>query len=1290
MPRGDRPLLPVVSDPEAILRRSRRQQSSSTSTSLLSSFSVPRSSPVSGVDRVSVDDLDSAESGLLPSEGASRVPSRDSTFTFGAMASPGPPPPGPPRPQSQPPGYQELLQMVLQLKAQQEEAAAPPSGHCSIDFMDDWSDAASWCSRQISQFHAVARTLGEMPILHGPATFDAWNSSLRNHAVTLKATKVLDGCDAPALDHPTRPMWRAVDSWLKAHIWDSIAPAAQRRLNPADDATAAQVYALVKGTFQEREDARALRLLSSLINMTAGTPTKVTDRAFIERLQLVKAQLDPIIPLPDPFYYNCLRMGMSIHTQAFIQDKMDRTIDLPRADRTDHNLVQLLEQLMVFLPTGRDREGTRDRETARERDIDRRDPLVDRSRPATLAAEGKSSLKRTLSAPTPRRSSLPSCSVCAGPHTIDDCWTVHPEKSPSQWQRYHMDNHALWKAGKPVPKWTPKDSSLTSANTLGDVQAAQANFVAVDDSPDEHTGYSAVANMASADGSTPTSEQWVLDSGTSHHLTPLPLLHAVESPGTITMANKSQARYTEFGKFHLRLAHGGSVVLNDVRRSPTMATNLISLGKLMDEGWDLSHYTLDGVHRMLCTAPDRSVVLEGVNTGGIYIVKTASAEASDLLDQDSAPAPFLAQRHASRPRVDTLQNWHRRLGHMNTAYILKLAGTPGSGISIAGPRHMDFCTVCRQAKQSATPFTTRNRITVPGFRLFLDIAGGGDTLLSHTEVPTFGDRRYLIVVTDDATRYRWASTLHKKSDAAAYIKWVVNHIGNLGRKVGIIFSDGAKEFASNDLLDFYTSRGIDHHTTVPYTSQQNGVAERSIRTVMEKVRSLLHDSDLPRQLWGEAAFAAIKMINCSPTVTILYGVVADAATPYEAWTGVKPTFEWLHLWGCHAWTKVGTSDKLESRAKPFRLVGWKGNHIFKLWVPDTPLVVYARNVSFDEGFGRTQAMLATIEDANTDQRDIESSLHELRPLDDWRSLLLRRVSEHYPHVLTDLAHNGLQALPDDFKLEDREDHHDSGMDLTVLSTYTDIPTTMKDVLASPDKDHWLKAMADEVDNMKSRGVYEEVEWSPEMKVISGKFVYDRKTNPEGATLRFKARWVVRGCFQQKGIHYNRTFAAVVNPTTNLAIHIIALALLWHVEFIDFVSAFLNGALPELLAIYMQLPPRGRDRPIGSRRLVGRLRQALYGLKQAAYIWYETASQLLLALGFYISPYDAGLFIHSTKDLWLSMYVDDCKIIAKNKDDATWLKQEISKHFEIKEVTSNVYLGQSIEDHEDYVKIHQGL
>ena len=89
---------------------------------------------------------------------------------------------------------------------------------------------------------------------------------------------------------------------------------------------------------------------------------------------------------------------------------------------------------------------------------------------------------------------------------------------------------------------------------------------------------------------------------------------------------------------------------------------------------------------------------------------------------------------------------------------------------------------------------------------------------------------------------------------------------------------------------------------MPSTPQQNGVAERRNRTLMEMVRSMMSYSSVPISLWGEALKTAMYILNKVPSKAV-------PKTPFELWTGRKPSLRHIHIWGCPAEVRIYNPHK---------------------------------------------------------------------------------------------------------------------------------------------------------------------------------------------------------------------------------------------------------------------------------------------------------------------------------------------------------------------------------------------
>jgi transposase InsO family protein len=140
--------------------------------------------------------------------------------------------------------------------------------------------------------------------------------------------------------------------------------------------------------------------------------------------------------------------------------------------------------------------------------------------------------------------------------------------------------------------------------------------------------------------------------------------------------------------------------------------------------------------------------------------------------------------------------------------------------------------------------------------------------LVHSNVcgsmPSTSLSRYVYCVSfiDDYSRNTWVYFLKSKDEVLGKLKEFKALIENLSeRKIRILRLDNGGEYTSNEFGSFCRYVGIKRELTTPYNPQQNGVAKRKNRTIMEAVKTMIHDQDLPMHLWDEASRTTIYVQN---------------------------------------------------------------------------------------------------------------------------------------------------------------------------------------------------------------------------------------------------------------------------------------------------------------------------------------------------------------------------------------------------------------------------------------------
>jgi hypothetical protein len=165
------------------------------------------------------------------------------------------------------------------------------------------------------------------------------------------------------------------------------------------------------------------------------------------------------------------------------------------------------------------------------------------------------------------------------------------------------------------------------------------------------------------------------------------------------------------------------------------------------------------------------------------------------------------------------------------------------------------------------------------------------------------------------------------------------------RKIKILRSDNGGEYTSKEFVSFCRDVGIKRELTTPYNPQQNGVAERKNRTIMEAVKTMIHDQDLSMCLWAEAAMAVVYVQNRLSHSTLGF------KTPEEMFTGKKPEVSHLKIFGCPVFVHIPKEkrNKLEPSGKKGIFVGYcEVSKALKIYIPGHRHIEISRDVTFDE------------------------------------------------------------------------------------------------------------------------------------------------------------------------------------------------------------------------------------------------------------------------------------------------------------------------------------------------------
>ncbi len=218
------------------------------------------------------------------------------------------------------------------------------------------------------------------------------------------------------------------------------------------------------------------------------------------------------------------------------------------------------------------------------------------------------------------------------------------------------------------------------------------------------------------------------------------------------------------------------------------------------------------------------------------------------------------------------------------------------------------------AKMTSAPFVSHPSHAIKHLeRVHSDICGDFNSV-------TIGGNCYLATLIDNMLGMLWVHPLKQKSDFLSWFTQMDSMFANqYGRHVGALRTDNGGEYVNQNLREYYSHHGIHLELTVPYTPQQNGIAECANHTITECMCAMMKDHHCPLGLWGEAACTAAYCLNHTATSS------NGGIMPIEAFDGKLPNISHMHTFYTDAYIhhcKDHGAKKLGDRAVLVKFVGY--------------------------------------------------------------------------------------------------------------------------------------------------------------------------------------------------------------------------------------------------------------------------------------------------------------------------------------------------------------------------------
>lgn len=810
--------------------------------------------------------------------------------------------------------------------------------------------------------------------------------------------------------------------------------------------------------------------------------------------------------------------------------------------------------------------------------------------------------------------------------------------------------------------------NTADAESSGDFMALMANSQPCDSRPVSHN-------------------TWIVDSGCTSNMTNSRAAFNTFEPGEgrVIVAGgkvlKATGKGTVAGQARNSDGRLISLALSDVLYVPELDANLLSVKSLTRKG-----------ARVVFERQEQHAYIE-VGTNKLPIRTSGDLYVMDILK------PTLGEAQA-RAAISA-ELIHRRLGHYNMRDIIRLLVKSDVGLPAIKPTSTQVCDVCSVSKHTRSSFPSTGNLSRDAHRpldiVHADVTGPIDTV-------SLGGARYALIFTDAYSRWRIVYVITTRDQVLAKFKEYCLEMNALlhGVKVKRLHSDGAGEFFSAEFKEYCRSQGILQTGSSAHTPEQNGVAERSNRTVMDMARSMRVDAGLTKDFWAIAVDTAVYLINRLPSSAI------EGATPYQRLFGRPARLDHIRIFGCRAYVQVYKHERKKLDEKAWRgiMVGYHSfnNRCYRIFDPIRQKTYLSTHVTFDENFfpareegndmpiperrmvdgqpatnaGDPDDLMPRKEPVVVRRREVDAEIRNdaLQSNQNIEGSAEEPVATSVGDTDTDISNGQSWTSPfcQDPECNSKGVHmahlgihyaYMSGMDI-----FGD-PTSYADAMKSKEAPQWRQATIEEFQSLLRNGTWVLVikPKGKKINVVKSKWVFKTKRDQHGNIIKYKARLVAKGFMQIQGIDYFQTYSGVVRFLSIRVILVIVVYEDLELESMDVDTAFLNATLDE--DIYLEQPQGFRQWGPNGEELVCKLKKAIYGLKQASRNWFLTINEWLVS-DYRMEPTHADSCVYirrfegHNQKLIVTVWVDDLIIAGSTKAIINDFKTAISKRFKMKD------------------------
>jgi hypothetical protein len=378
------------------------------------------------------------------------------------------------------------------------------------------------------------------------------------------------------------------------------------------------------------------------------------------------------------------------------------------------------------------------------------------------------------------------------------------------------------------------------------------------------------------------------------------------------MGNDSGLKIHNFGSTTIHTTEK-PLLLSNILHVPEITNNLLSISQLTRDNDIIVEFTLSS-----CFVKDRAthkILLHGTLLNGLYQLDIQLNNNHVLLTNQASSL------------------WHSRLVHCSPAVVTALHN---KNKIISTSSKVSLCTDCCKAKAHKLQFSNSLTVTTAPLQLVHTDLWGPSPITSNS------GNRYYIMFTDDFSRFSWIYCIACKSEVSkisAQFKVSVENL--LSATIKTIQCDGGTEF--KPLLTQYPA--ITFHISRPFTPEQNGLAERKHRHVVELNLATMFHASIPLSFWDVIFESVLFVINRLPRLS------TSKQSPFQILFNQEPDYQFLKVIGCECFPLLRSyaNHKLQPRSESCVFLGYSSHHKWycRLHLPSNKIYI-SRHVKFNE------------------------------------------------------------------------------------------------------------------------------------------------------------------------------------------------------------------------------------------------------------------------------------------------------------------------------------------------------